>query len=72
MVVIIPMSFKTFFQVTWVSYESSEIMGLQESHGLNSFCYVVECHLHTRVMRKFGREQPISPDCPSTSVELHR
>jgi hypothetical protein len=83
------MSFKTYiFQVTWMSYESSEIMALQESHGLNPLCvrdqtlwmaqcplifyYVMEYHLLARVMRQFRTEQPICPECPSTSVELHR
>jgi hypothetical protein len=69
-------------------YKSPEIMALQESHRLNSMClrdkmlwtaqcplifyYAVEHHLPSRVIWKFGREQPIHPPCPSTSVELHR
>jgi hypothetical protein len=55
------------YQVTWMSYESSEMMALQESHGLNSKCfldmtrwmtqcplifyYVVEYHLPSQVMQ---------------------
>jgi hypothetical protein len=69
-------------------YESSEMMALQESHGLNSMCfryktlwtaqctlvfyYAVEYHLPSRVMQQLWLEQPIRPPCPSTSVELHR
>jgi hypothetical protein len=76
------------FQVSWMPYESPEIMVLQESHGLNSMClrdktlwttscplifyYAVEYHLPSRVIRQFGLEQPIRPPCMSTSVELHR
>jgi hypothetical protein len=75
---------KNIFQVTWMSYESPEMMVLQESHGLNSMCfrdkmlwtaqcplifdYTVEYHLPSRVIRQFGLEQPI---CLSTLVELH-
>jgi hypothetical protein len=71
-----------------MSYDSAEAMELKESHGLNSLCvhdetlwtvqcrliyyYVVENHFPVRVIRQFGREQPIRPHGSSTSFELHR
>jgi hypothetical protein len=71
-----------------MSYDSSEIMALQERHGRNPLSirdrtlwmtqcplilyYVVEYHLPARVMRQFGMEQPIYLECLSTSIELHR
>jgi hypothetical protein len=36
------------------------------------FYYTMEYHLPARVMWQFGLEQPGHPQCPSTSVELHR
>jgi hypothetical protein len=40
MVVITLIIFVTYiFQVTWMPYESPEIMALQESHGLNLICF---------------------------------
>jgi hypothetical protein len=63
-------------------------MALQESHGLNSmrlrdkmlwttqcpliFYYAVEYHLPSTVIRQFGLEHPVRPQCMSISVELHR
>jgi hypothetical protein len=71
-----------------MSYESLEIMVLQENHGLNPLCledqtlwtrqcplifyYAVEYHLSARVTRQFRTEQLIRHECSPTSVELHR